>query len=107
MEINAKQRKFLEKNAQPLSALVQIGGAGVTENQIAQVDRLLGEHELIKVKFNEFKDEKKELSSQIAVKTNSTIVRLLGNVLILYRPAKEAKDRKFEKELAKLEKIEK
>ena len=107
MEINAKQRKFLEKNAQPLSALVQIGGAGVTENQIAQVDRLLGEHELIKVKFNEFKDEKKELSSQIAEKTNSTIVRLLGNVLILYRPAKEANDRKFEKELAKLEKIEK
>ena len=107
MEINAKQRKFLEKNAQPLSALVQIGGAGVTENQIAQIDRLLGEHELIKVKFNEFKDEKKELSSQIAEKTNSTTVRLLGNVLILYRPAKEANDRKFEKELAKLEKIEK
>ena len=37
MEINAKQRKFLEKNAQGLNALVQVGGAGVTENQIAQI----------------------------------------------------------------------
>ena len=63
MEINAKQRKFLEKNAQGLNALVQVGGAGVTENQIAQISRLLEEHELIKVKFNEFKDEKRELSN--------------------------------------------
>ena len=104
MDINAKQRKFLEKNAQPLTALVQIGGAGVTENQIAQVSRLLGEHELIKVKFNEFKDEKRELGAEIAEKTNSTLVRLIGNVLILYRPAEETNDRKFEKELNKLAK---
>ena len=104
MDINAKQRKFLEKNAQPLSALVQIGGAGVTENQIAQISRLLGEHELIKVKFNEFKDEKRELGAEIAEKTESTLVRLIGNVLILYRPAKETNERKFEKELNKLAK---
>ena len=101
MEINAKQRKFLEKNAQGLNSLVQIGGAGVTDNQIAQISRLLGEHELLKVKFNDFKDEKRELSAQIAEKTDSTFVRLIGNVLILYRPAKEIKDRKFEKELNK------
>ena len=104
MEINAKQRKFLEKNAQGLNALVQVGGAGVTENQIAQISRLLEEHELIKVKFNEFKDEKRELSNEIAQKTDSTMVRLIGNVLFLYRPAKEANDRKFEKDLNKLEK---
>lgn len=104
MEINAKQRKLLEKNAQPLNALVQVGGAGVTEEQIKQISRLLDEHELIKVKFNEFKDEKRELSAEIAQKTESTFVRLIGNVLILYRPAKEAKNRQFEKELDKLAK---
>ena len=104
MDINAKQRKLLEKNAQPLNALVQVGGAGVTEEQIKQISRLLGEHELIKVKFNEFKDEKHELSNEIAQKTDSTLVRLIGNVLILYRPAKEPNDRKFEKDLNKLEK---
>ena len=104
MEINAKQRKFLEKNAQPLNPLVQVGGAGVTENQLAQISRLLGEHELIKVKFNEFKDEKQELSAEISEKTGAIFVRLIGNVLILYRPANEEKDRQFEKELNKLAK---
>lgn len=104
MEINAKQRKFLEKNAQGLNALVQIGGAGVTENQISQISRLLDEHELIKIKFNEFKDEKRDLSTEISEKTDATFVRLIGNVLILYRPAKEVEDRQFEKELNKLAK---
>ena len=104
MEINAKQRKILEKNAQSLNALVQIGGAGLTENQISQISRLLEEHELIKIKFNEFKEEKKELSEQIAQKTDATFVRLIGNVLILYRPTTEIKNRKFEGELAKLNK---
>lgn len=104
MEINAKQRKFLEKNAQGLNALVQIGGAGVTENQISQISRLLDEHELIKIKFNEFKDEKRDLSAEISEKTDATFVRLIGNVLILYRPAKEVEDRQFEKELNKLAK---
>ncbi|MBR1537694.1 MAG: YhbY family RNA-binding protein [Treponema sp.] len=103
-ELNAKQRKLLEKNAQSLNPLVLIGGAGVTENQIAQIDRVLNEHELIKVKFNEFKDEKKELSTEITQKTGSTFVRLLGNVLILYRPAKEIEERKFEKDLERLAK---
>lgn len=87
-----------------MSALVQVGGAGVTENQISQIVRLLNEHELIKVKFNEFKDEKKELTAQIAEKTGSTAVRLIGNVAIFYLPAKKVSDRKYEAELNRLEK---
>jgi RNA-binding protein len=103
IEINPKQRKFLEKSAHELNPLVQIGGAGLTENQISQIDRLLNEHELIKIKFNEFKDEKRQLSADISQNTDSTLVRLIGNVLILYRPAKEANDRKFEKKIEKLQ----
>ena len=92
------------KNEQPLNPLVQIRGAGVTEEQVKQVSRLLSEHELIKIKFNDFKEEKRDLSAVLEQKTESTFVRLIGNVLILYRPAKEAENRKFEKELSKLEK---
>ncbi len=101
IDLTPKQRKFLEKNAQPLNVSVQIGGAGVTDEQIKHISRLLGEHELIKVKFNEFKDEKIELSKTIADSTDSTLVRLIGNVAILYRAAEEEKDRQFEKGLKK------
>ena len=60
IELTSKQRKYLEKEAQPLSPLVLIGGAGLTDEQIKQITTVLKDHELIKVKFNEYKDEKKE-----------------------------------------------
>lgn len=98
-EITSKQRKFLEKKAQPLNAVVQIGGAGVTDEQVKQISAVIGVHELIKIKFNEFKDEKKELSVQIAEKTGAILVRIIGNVAIFYKAAEKEKNRKFELEL--------
>ena len=101
IELTSRQRKVLEKEAQPLSPLVLIGGAGLTEEQIKQIQTVIKTHELIKVKFNEFKDEKKDLSSEIAAQTDSTLVRIIGNVAIFYREAEKPADRKFAKKLAK------
>lgn len=110
MELTSKQRKILEKNAQPLSAFVQIGGAGVNEEQLKQIARLISEHELIKVKYNivkslddkdEIKQTKLEYDKLIAEKTGSVHVRTIGNVAIFYAPAKKPEDRKFEKALLK------
>jgi len=101
IELTSKQRKFLEKNAQPLSPLVQIGGAGVTAEQIKQIDSLIAIHELIKIKFNEFKEEKRELSEEISQKINATLVRIIGNTAIFYRAAEDSEKRKFESGLLK------
>jgi RNA-binding protein YhbY len=38
------------------------------------------------VKFDDFKDQKKELSPQLAEKTGSHLVTRVGNVVVLYRP---------------------
>lgn len=95
MELTSKDRKFLEKCAHSLNPLVLIGGAGATDAQITQIDAMLKQHELIKVHFNEFKDEKRELSEQIAQATNSTLVRIIGNTAILYRMADEKKKRQY------------
>ena len=101
IELTSKQRKFLEKSAQPMSPLVLIGGAGVTEEQIKQIQAVIKIHELIKVKFNEFKDEKKELARAIEERTDSTLVRIIGNVAIFYKEAEKMADRKFAKGLLK------
>ena len=95
IELNSKQRKILEKSAQSLPALVIIGGVGVTDEQINQISTVIKSHELIKVKFNEYKDEKKPLSEQIAQKTDSVLVRIIGNVAIFYKEAEEEANRKF------------
>lgn len=95
IELTSKQRKILEKAAHLLSPVVIIGSAGLTEGVIEMTENSLAAHELIKVKFNEYKDEKKDLTQELASKTNSTLVRLIGNIAILYREAEEPENRKF------------
>lgn len=95
IELTSKQRKILEKAAHLLSPVVIIGSAGLTEGVIEMTENSLAAHELIKVKFNEYKDKKKDLTQELASKTNSTLVRLIGNIAILYREAEEPENRKF------------
>ena len=85
IELTSKQRKELEKVAHDLQPVVIVGGAGVTDGVIGMIDNSLTAHELIKVKFNEYKDEKQELTGEICEKTDATLVRIIGNVAILYR----------------------
>ena len=95
IELTSKQRKYLEKEAHDLQAVVIVGGAGVTEGVISMTDNALAAHELIKVKFNEYKDEIRELAAELCEKTNATLVRIIGFTVILYREAEEPEDRKF------------
>ena len=104
MEFNSKQRKFLEKIAAELSPVVIIGGAGLTEGVEKMTDAQLESHELIKISFNDFKDEKVELTNSLAESCNATVVRIIGNKAILYRTAKENERRRFERQLMKLAK---
>ena len=95
-ELTSKQRKELEKVAHDLQPVVIVGGAGVTDGVIGMVDNSLTAHELIKIKFNEYKEEKQELTAQICQGTDATLVRIIGNVAILFRenPDKEEEKKK-------------
>ncbi len=95
IEINSKQRKMLEKAAHDMQPVVIIGGAGLTEGVMQMIDNSLKAHELMKVKFNEYKEEKHELTSEISAKCDATLVRIIGNVAILFRQAEKVEDRKY------------
>lgn len=101
MTLSSKQRKLLEKYAQPINPVVLVGGGGVTDALIAQVENAITAQELVKVKFNEYKEEKQELTAKIAEATGATLVRIIGNIAILYRAAKAPDKRRYEKELSK------
>ena len=95
MELTSKQRKIWEKAAHDLQPVVIVGGAGVTEGVISMVANSLKAHELLKIKFNEYKDEKVELTQDICSQCNATLVRIIGNVAILYKEAEKKEDRKY------------
>ena len=63
-KLKGSQRKYLRAQAHHLKPLVIIGAKGVTGQLIASVDLALKDHELIKVKFGEFKESKKEIAAE-------------------------------------------
>src|SRR6266852_2806799 len=88
---NAQVRAF-KAQAQRLKATLKIGKDGLSPQFLTALDDALKHHQLVKVKFDHFKEEKKELSPQLAEKTGSHLVTRVGNVVVLYRP-KPAEDR--------------
>ncbi len=94
IELTSKQRKELEKAAHDLQPVVIVGGAGVTEGVTKMVDDSLAAHELIKIKFNEYKDEKVELTNKLCQDCDATLVRIIGNVAILFREKEDEEDKK-------------
>ena len=101
IELTSKQRKLLERSAHSLEPVVIVGGSGLTDGVVSMTSKCLDAHELIKVSFNDFKDEKQELSRELSEKCDATLVRIIGNKAIFYKPNKEEDKRTFEKLLAK------
>ena len=82
---NAQIREF-KARAQRMKASIKLGKEGLSAKFIAALDQALNHQELIKVKFDDFKDQKKELTPQLAEKTGSHLITRVGNVVVLYRP---------------------
>lgn len=94
-KLKGSQRKYLRSQAHHLNPLVIIGTKGVTGPLIGSVDLALKDHELIKVKFGEFKASKKEISAEIAQATKSELIGLIGNIAIFYRQHPDPEKRKI------------
>lgn len=83
------RRRKLKKEAHHLHPIVQVGKAGVNEAVIKSIDEAMSTRELIKIKFVDGKEAKRELSLEIAEATASEVVTIIGNVLVLYREKTE------------------
>lgn len=96
MELTSAQRKELSTQAHELKPVVIIGQAGVTDGVMGKIAESLKAHELIKIKFNEYKEDKQELANEIANSLEAGLVRIIGNIAILYKENEE-KDQKQNK----------
>ena len=81
---NAEIRK-LKARAQLMEPMLKVGKAGLSDGFLKSVDEALALHELVKIKFTEFKEEKKTLAPELAEKTSSRLIMRVGNVAVLYR----------------------
>ena len=94
-KLKGSAKKYLRSLAHHLKPVVMVGRNGISEQLVASVDVALNDHELIKVKFGEFKEEKKEISQEISVITKSEVIGIIGNIVIFYRQHPQTERRKI------------
>lgn len=92
-QLTGFQNRHLKKLASTLKPIIQIGKNGVSDNLVTTIDKALMNHELIKVKFLEYKSERRELSTAIASKTDSQLLQVIGNTAVFYRESSDASKR--------------
>ena len=80
------ERKALKAKAHKLDPVVQIGDKGLTEQVVAEIDRALRAHELIKVRAGSLdRHNRDEVFDLIAEKTGAEAVQHIGKVFVLFR----------------------
>jgi RNA-binding protein len=96
--VKSRQRKYLRGLAHGLKPVVFVGQKGVTAALDKAVNEALDTHELIKIKFVEFKDKalKSAITTQIEADTGATLAGLIGHTAILYRPQKDPAKRRIQ-----------
>ena len=85
--LSARERASLKARAHALEPAVTVGSAGVTDPLVAEVERALTAHELIKVKVGtDDRPDRVAVGDEICTRTGATAVHRVGKVLILWRP---------------------
>jgi RNA-binding protein len=94
--LTPKQKKHLKGLAHHLDPVVIIGQKGITKNLIDSINQALNDHELIKIRFNDFKEDKKSLAKEIVQRTHSFLVSIIGHQIILFKQNQDIKKRKID-----------
>ncbi len=95
MELKGFQRSYLTKLSHDINPSVMLGAKGMTEALVKQTDEMLEQHELIKVKFVDYKESRDELSRKLAEASDAQLIRVIGNTAILFRSARKPENRKI------------
>lgn len=91
--LTSKQRSYLSGLAATVNSTVMVGKDGASEGVAQALSAEFKHRELIKVRFVASKDEKAEFAEVLARHSGAELVRIIGNVAVLYRRADKAEDR--------------
>lgn len=91
------QKKYLRGIAHGMKPIVFIGQNGINSAVTKAIHEALESHELIKVKFIDFKekDQKKAIAETIEQKNDCEMAGMIGHTAIFYRQNKDPEKRKI------------
>lgn len=84
--LDSQQRSQLRARAHPLKPVVMISSNGASPAVIAEIDRALTYHELIKIRVLEAeRDDRETLLAAVCAATGAQPVQHIGRILVIYR----------------------
>jgi len=85
MTLNPTQKKRLRALAHHLKPLVTVAGKGLSDSVVAEIERALNDHELVKIKLRAERVERKTWQNAIAERCQAELVQSIGQVACFYR----------------------
>lgn len=86
--LTKKQISELRSKSKTLEPIARVGKNGFTENAVKEIDTFLRRKKLVKIKFLKGAAEghdRKALAKELAEKTNSEVIDLVGFSVAIYR----------------------
>jgi len=100
--LSPTRRRELKARAHALDPVVLIGGAGLSPTVLAEIDRGLKSHELIKVRVPAGdRTKREEIFAEICSRTGAQPIQHIGKVLVLFRENPEPSSGSREESLNK------
>src|SRR3954470_14473113 len=85
-ELTLAQKRSLKARAHRLEPVVLIGDKGLSGSVLAEIERALSAHELIKVRAQAERGDRASMLEEISARTGASAVQHIGKVLVFYRP---------------------
>ena len=85
--LTPSQKRALKSRAQRMQATLKLGRQGASEAFCCQLKEALSQHQLVKVRFVEFKDERKSMARHLADSVGCHLVTVVGHVAVFFQPA--------------------
>jgi RNA-binding protein len=90
MTLSNEDKKHLRRLGHNLNPVVTVAGNGLSDSVMAEIERALNDHELIKVKLAVGgKEAKQMVIEEIVAKTGAVVVQTIGHIVLLLRRAEK------------------
>ncbi|GGU58121.1 RNA-binding protein [Pseudomonas laurentiana] len=86
MPLTQEQKKQYKSIGHDLKPVLIVAGNGLTEGVLAELERALSDHELIKIKLNlSEREERAEVITELCKAGRAELVQTIGKMALIYR----------------------
>lgn len=84
--LSDKQIRNLRAQAHSLKPVVIVGGNGLTDNVLNEIEQAIDHHELIKIRISAGdKEDRDAMIAKICEKVRAELVQKIGHIIAIYR----------------------